>query len=56
MVSEALGGADGLAGLAAAAQARGMGLLVDIVPNHLGVDPPDQNRWWGDVLRRGRDS
>ena len=44
MVSEALGGADGLAGLAAAAQARGMGLLVDIVPNHLGVDPSRRDR------------
>lgn len=56
VVSEALGGVDGLAALAAATQARGMGLIVDVVPNHLAVDPPDQNRWWWDVLRRGRDS
>ena len=33
-----------------------MGLVVDIVPNHVGVDPPEQNRWWWDVLKHGRDS
>ncbi|HWS93917.1 MAG TPA: malto-oligosyltrehalose synthase, partial [Mycobacterium sp.] len=56
VVSEALGGVDGLAALAAATHARGMGLMVDIVPNHLAVVPPDENRWWWDVLLRGRDS
>ena len=53
-VSAALGGPDGLARLSAAAHARGMGLIVDIVPNHVGVEYPDQNRWWRDVLERGR--
>lgn len=53
-VSEELGGAAGLARLSAAAQSRGMGLIVDIVPNHVGVDRPDQNPWWWDVLQRGR--
>ena len=55
-VSAALGGPEGLARLSAAAQARGMGLIVDIVPNHVGVDRPDQNRWWRDVLEHGRSS
>ena len=55
-VSPALGGADGLARLSAAAKARGMGLVVDIVPNHVGVDDPAQNRWWLDVLEKGRAS
>jgi (1->4)-alpha-D-glucan 1-alpha-D-glucosylmutase len=55
-VSAELGGADGLASLAQAARARGMGLIVDIVPNHVGVDDPAQNRWWWDVLEHGRDS
>ena len=55
-VSAALGGPEGLERLAAAAQARGMGLVVDIVPNHVGVDNPEQNRWWRDVLERGRSS
>lgn len=55
-VSAALGGPDGLASLSAAARARGMGLIVDIVPNHVGVDDPRQNGWWLDVLEHGRDS
>ena len=55
-VDDDLGGADGLAALADAARARGMGLIVDIVPNHLGVGVPERNPWWWDVLRHGRDS
>ncbi|MGA7051280.1 MAG: malto-oligosyltrehalose synthase, partial [Mycobacterium sp.] len=55
-VSPELGGADGLARLSAAARARGMGLVVDIVPNHVGIDKPDQNAWWWDVLQHGRNS
>ena len=55
-VSEALGGAAGLERLSAAAKARGMGLIVDIVPNHVGVDDPEQNPWWRDVLEHGRGS
>jgi (1->4)-alpha-D-glucan 1-alpha-D-glucosylmutase len=55
-VSAELGGAEGLARLSAAARARGIGLVVDIVPNHLGVDKPEQNPWWWDVLRHGRSS
>ncbi|ORV96760.1 malto-oligosyltrehalose synthase [Mycobacterium kyorinense] len=55
-VSAELGGAEGLARLSAAARARGMGLVVDIVPNHVGIDKPQQNPWWWDVLRHGRSS
>jgi (1->4)-alpha-D-glucan 1-alpha-D-glucosylmutase len=33
-----------------------MGLIVDIVPNHVGVEPPAQNPWWWDVLKHGRKS
>lgn len=55
-VASELGGPDGLAALSRAARERGMGLVVDIVPNHLGVDPPEHNPWWWDVLRHGRDS
>ena len=55
-VSAALGGAQGLARLSMAARSRGMGLIVDIVPNHVCVEVPEQNRWWWDVLERGRDS
>lgn len=55
-VSAELGGADGLARLSAAARARGMGIIVDIVPNHMGIDAPRQNSWWWDVLKNGRSS
>jgi (1->4)-alpha-D-glucan 1-alpha-D-glucosylmutase len=55
-VSAALGGAEGLARLSAAARSRGMGLIVDIVPNHVGVERPEQNAWWTDVLEHGRSS
>ncbi|WP_043371000.1 alpha-amylase family glycosyl hydrolase, partial [Mycolicibacterium conceptionense] len=55
-VSAALGGPDGLRRLSEAARSRGMGLIVDIVPNHVGVADPEQNRWWWDLLRHGRDS
>ncbi|OMC34314.1 malto-oligosyltrehalose synthase [Mycobacterium sp. GA-1841] len=55
-VSAALGGPDGLRRLAEAAHARGIGLVVDIVPNHVGVAHAEQNPWWWDLLRHGRDS
>ncbi len=31
---------------------HGMGLVVDIVPNHMGIDDP-HNGWWQDVLENG---
>ncbi|MBJ7338459.1 malto-oligosyltrehalose synthase [Mycolicibacterium sp.] len=55
-VSDELGGPDGLAALSSAVRARGMGLIVDIVPNHVGVDDPTQNAWWWDLLTHGRES
>src|ERR1700759_1738588 len=54
-VSAELGGAEGLARLSSAARSRGMGLVVDIVPNHVGVADPEQTTWWWDVLEHGRD-
>lgn len=55
-VDPARGGAEGLARFAAAARADGLGILVDIVPNHVGIADPVQNPWWWDVLLRGRAS
>ncbi|WP_425840063.1 malto-oligosyltrehalose synthase [Microbacterium sp. PA5] len=55
-VDESRGGPDALARFAAAARGEGLGILVDIVPNHQGVADPRHNPWWADVLRRGRDS
>ncbi|HEX9045669.1 MAG TPA: malto-oligosyltrehalose synthase [Verrucomicrobiae bacterium] len=31
----------------------GMGLILDIVPNHMGIGTPE-NAWWWDVLKHGR--
>ena len=45
------GGSTGLDVLAAAARTLGMGVLVDIVPNHVGVASPRPATWWWDVLR-----
>jgi (1->4)-alpha-D-glucan 1-alpha-D-glucosylmutase len=55
-VSAALGGPDGFARLSRAAREKGLGLIVDIVPNHVGVEKPQQNPWWWDVLTHGRAS
>jgi (1->4)-alpha-D-glucan 1-alpha-D-glucosylmutase len=41
--------------LIAALQARGMGMVLDIVPNHMGVLRGD-NAWWLDVLEKGQAS
>lgn len=56
LISAELGGADGLRSLSHAAGSRGMGLVVDIVPNHVGVQEPEHNPWWWDVLRHGHQS
>jgi len=38
-----------------ALQAEGMGLLLDVVPNHMGIGKA-VNRWWRDVLENGPSS
>jgi (1->4)-alpha-D-glucan 1-alpha-D-glucosylmutase len=55
-VDPARGGAEALDRFNAAARAQGLGILIDIVPNHLGIADPQENAWWADVLRNGRDS
>jgi (1->4)-alpha-D-glucan 1-alpha-D-glucosylmutase len=47
-VSDALGGEEGLRALAA----EGLQILLDIVPNHMGVC--EENRWWADERERAR--
>ncbi|MFQ3565731.1 MAG: malto-oligosyltrehalose synthase [Aggregatilineales bacterium] len=46
-----LGGEEDFNALSEALRQRGMGLLLDIVPNHMGVNT--ENAWWMDVLKHG---
>lgn len=55
-VSEVIGGEPGRRALVAAVREHGMALVVDIVPNHLGVADPQANPAWWDVLRHGPSS
>ncbi|MFC0678453.1 malto-oligosyltrehalose synthase [Lysobacter korlensis] len=55
-IDSARGGSAGLEALCAAARDRGLGILIDIVPNHVGVATPAQNPWWWDLLTHGRAS
>ena len=50
-LSVELGGEPGFAALVAATRRHEMGLVVDIVPNHMAIGPA--NRWWWDVLEHG---
>ena len=53
-IDPALGGAAGFDRLAAAARQAGIGLILDIVPNHTAFSL--ENPWLRDVLRHGRAS
>ena len=50
-----IGSEDDLHALANAFRARGMGLLVDVVPNHMGI-AGGANAWWQDLLENARTS
>src|SRR3954452_21646051 len=43
-ISEELGGEGGFRALGAAAREAGLGVILDIVPNHMATD--DANRYW----------
>jgi (1->4)-alpha-D-glucan 1-alpha-D-glucosylmutase len=45
-ISSDLGGEEGLRALAAEAASEGMGIVLDVVPNHMAVD--DANPFWSD--------
>ncbi|MFP3822284.1 alpha-amylase family glycosyl hydrolase, partial [Bacillus sp. SIMBA_008] len=53
-VNPELGGEAALLALSRRARAHGIGLILDLVPNHLAAHPA--NAWWWDVLRHGRRS
>jgi (1->4)-alpha-D-glucan 1-alpha-D-glucosylmutase len=55
-LSPGLGGDRGFADLAFRLREAGLGLVVDIVPNHMGIALPAANPTWWDVLRLGRAS
>ncbi|MGE0573038.1 MAG: malto-oligosyltrehalose synthase [Dehalococcoidia bacterium] len=52
-VNPELGGMAGLYDFAQIAKQLGMGLIFDIVPNHVGIS---NHPWWRDVLRHGPQS
>ncbi|WP_433204739.1 malto-oligosyltrehalose synthase [Dactylosporangium sp. CS-047395] len=56
VVNPELGGAPALDRLVGALRHEGLGLVVDIVPNHMGLFQPAANPMWWDVLRNGRGS
>ena len=54
-INPELGGAAAHAGFSAALHARGLGHVVDFVPNHMGIGN-STNAWWKDVLENGPSS
>ncbi|MEO8698813.1 MAG: malto-oligosyltrehalose synthase [Kofleriaceae bacterium] len=56
-VSDQLGGEGAFLALVAAVKQAGMGILLDIVPNHMSIATREHvgsgNRWWLDVLENG---
>ncbi|WP_458757072.1 malto-oligosyltrehalose synthase [Afipia sp. TerB] len=54
-INPELGGEPGFARLSAALKHEDLGLILDFVPNHMGVHFAD-NPWWLDILEWGRSS
>lgn len=54
-INPELGGEDDYRSLVTALRSHGMGIIIDIVPNHMGV-AGGENRWWNDILRLGKAS
>ncbi len=54
-INPEIGGLDALERLSAELRPRGMGLLLDFVPNHMGNNERE-NAWWRDVLENGPSS
>jgi (1->4)-alpha-D-glucan 1-alpha-D-glucosylmutase len=52
-VNPELGGEEGLRRFVEKLRAHGMGVIVDVVPNHMGVGG-SENLWWMDILEWGR--
>ena len=54
-INPELGGEAAFRAMASALDAQGIGLIIDIVPNHMAVGGAD-NAFWLDVLKHGRES
>ncbi|HEV7321781.1 MAG TPA: malto-oligosyltrehalose synthase [Ensifer sp.] len=54
-INPELGGAEGFRAMSQALRSQGLGLVLDIVPNHVAVGG-DDNAMWLDLLKRGRSS
>ena len=54
-INPEIGGAEGFARFIGALREHGLGQLLDMVPNHMGVLGAD-NAWWLDVLENGQAS
>ena len=52
--NERIGGAEGFEALVDTLKQYNIGLLLDVVPNHMGVNT--ENAWWMDVLKHGPSS
>ncbi|APY54824.1 malto-oligosyltrehalose synthase [Salmonella enterica subsp. enterica serovar Newport] len=53
-IEPSLGGREGFERLVAELKAQGLGLIIDIVPNHMASSL--ENAWWRDVLEYGKES
>jgi (1->4)-alpha-D-glucan 1-alpha-D-glucosylmutase len=51
-IDPAIGNMESFGRVAEEARAAGMGILLDVVPNHMGINDPG-NAWWLDVLENG---
>jgi (1->4)-alpha-D-glucan 1-alpha-D-glucosylmutase len=53
-IDPAIGGRDGFEHMVKALKAEGLGLILDIVPNHMAASL--ENPWWRDVVENGENS
>jgi (1->4)-alpha-D-glucan 1-alpha-D-glucosylmutase len=55
-IDESRGGQAGFDRFVTALHEAGLGLVLDLVPNHMGVADAHESGWWWDLLMHGRDS
>lgn len=55
VVNPELGGEEAFVSLSNALRSRNLGMVVDVVPNHMGIMDPSNRQWW-DVLENGPSS